>query len=468
MSSSNEKTWTESISENFQGAKDAVVGPTKKEVSKTKEETAKHQADSSAGSTWDNIKDAASSAKDQAANKVDKNTSEAKAKTREGGDSLSNSAQKAGAKADEKEAKADTKGYLASAWEGTKDTVSSLTDAAGHKADKNKHEAGAKTTETREKLSDKMDPHKSELQRKGSCPAVSYASGGSHRAQTALWACKRFVQSLKGFHARRSGTSISASPATSFRPSKVLEKATMARGLLLWRSCLLSCLLSAWVSTAQPVEAPSGTPAATVLNGPAVAPAISPAAAAEGGADVVYIRSEALWNVTNLSGTFSSAVQTNFTTALRQLLEPEQFMSIALTSITAQQPAGSYMVDSSLVVGAPIAQASASFEQVAYESIINKTLGPDFKQLLAAQGVNCDVQLNKLTGKTEAASTAIPLVNVVTNVTVTGVDISQLLSQALAPNATGPSITTPLQQQIQVDPAQNVSITPTGVSGQNQ
>ncbi|KAK9841418.1 hypothetical protein WJX74_005338 [Apatococcus lobatus] len=242
----------------------------------------------------------------------------------------------------------------------------------------------------------------------------------------------------------------------------------MARGLLLWRSCLLSCLLSAWVSTAQPVEAPSGTPAATVLNGPAVAPAISPAAAAEGGADVVYIRSEALWNVTNLSGTFSSAVQTNFTTALRQLLEPEQFMSIALTSITAQQPAGSYMVDSSLVVGAPIAQASASFEQVAYESIINKTLGPDFKQLLAAQGVNCDVQLNKLTGKTEAASTAIPLVNVVTNVTVTGVDISQLLSQALAPNATGPSITTPLQQQIQVDPAQNVSITPTGVSGQNQ
>lgn len=59
-------------------------------------------------------------------------------------------------------------------------------------------------------------------------------------------------------------------------------------------------------------------------------------------------------------------------------------------------------------------------------------------------------------------------VNVVTNVTVTGVDISQLLSQALAPNATGNSILNPLQQQIRVDPAQNVSVTPTGVSGANQ
>ena len=59
-------------------------------------------------------------------------------------------------------------------------------------------------------------------------------------------------------------------------------------------------------------------------------------------------------------------------------------------------------------------------------------------------------------------------VNVVTNVTVTGVDISQLLSQALAPNATGASLTNPLQQQIKVDPAQSVNITPTGVTGQNQ
>lgn len=59
-------------------------------------------------------------------------------------------------------------------------------------------------------------------------------------------------------------------------------------------------------------------------------------------------------------------------------------------------------------------------------------------------------------------------VNVVTNVTVTGVDIGQLLSQALAPNATGASLTTPLQQQIKVDPAQSVNITPTGVTGQNQ
>ena len=77
--------------------------------------------------------------------------------------------------------------------------------------------------------------------------------------------------------------------------------------------------------------------AVTVLNAPLIAPAISPAAAGpavtEGGADVVYIRSQALWNVTNFSGTFSSAVQTNFTTALRQLLAPEQFMSIALTQV---------------------------------------------------------------------------------------------------------------------------------------
>ncbi len=51
-----------------------------KETSKAKEEVNKHQADASAGSTWDNIKDAASSAKDQAANKIDKNTSEFKAK----------------------------------------------------------------------------------------------------------------------------------------------------------------------------------------------------------------------------------------------------------------------------------------------------------------------------------------------------------------------------------------------------
>ena len=67
--------------------------------------------------------------------------------TREGGESLSNSAQKAGAKADEKDAKAETKGYLASAWDSAKDTAASLTDAAGHKADKNKHEAGAKVRE---------------------------------------------------------------------------------------------------------------------------------------------------------------------------------------------------------------------------------------------------------------------------------------------------------------------------------
>ena len=46
------------------------------------------------------------------------------------------------------------------------------------------------------------------------------------------------------------------------------------------------------------------------------------------------------------------------------------------------------MVVSSLVVGAPIAQASASFEQMAAESIITKTLAPDFKQLLAGQGAH--------------------------------------------------------------------------------
>lgn len=59
-------------------------------------------------------------------------------------------------------------------------------------------------------------------------------------------------------------------------------------------------------------------------------------------------------------------------------------------------------------------------------------------------------------------------VNVVTNVTVSGVDISQLLSQALAPNATGTSILSPLQQQIRVDPAQNVTVTPIGLLGANQ
>ena len=75
----------------------------------------------------------------------------------------------------------------------------------------------------------------------------------------------------------------------------------------------------------------------TVISGPTAAPSIAPAAdspaVSEGGADVVYIRSQALWNVTNFNGTFNSAVQNNFTVALRQLLEPEAFMSIALTQV---------------------------------------------------------------------------------------------------------------------------------------
>ncbi len=64
--------------------------------------------------------------------------------TKEGGESLDHSMQKAGAKADEKDAKADTKSYLSSAWDSAKDTMSSLTDAAGNKADKHKHSASAK------------------------------------------------------------------------------------------------------------------------------------------------------------------------------------------------------------------------------------------------------------------------------------------------------------------------------------
>ena len=59
-------------------------------------------------------------------------------------------------------------------------------------------------------------------------------------------------------------------------------------------------------------------------------------------------------------------------------------------------------------------------------------------------------------------------VNIVTNVTVTGIDISQLLSQALAPNGSNSNVFSPLQQQLRVDPAQSVNITPTNVAGQNQ
>ena len=74
----------------------------------------------------------------------------------------------------------------------------------------------------------------------------------------------------------------------------------------------------------------------------------------------------------------------------------------------------------------------------------------------------------RLSGQTPQLPLPLAQVNVVTNVTVTGVDISQLLSQALAPNATGNSLLNPLQQQIRVDPAQNVSVTPTGVTGTSQ